>query len=67
MESSGNKQIRLTFNEKADYSPVWSPDGRTIAFVSELDGDADIFTMDSSGQNQARITNNDSADTDPRW
>ena len=43
------------------------PDGRTIAFVSELDGDADIFTMDSSGQNQARITNNDSADTDPRW
>ena len=67
MESSGNKQIRLTFNEKADYSPVWSPDGRTIAFVSELDGDADIFTMDSSGQNQTRITNNDSADTDPRW
>ena len=67
MESSGNKQIRLTFNEKADYSPVWSPDGRTIAFVSALDGDADIFTMDSSGQNQARITNNDSADTDPRW
>ena len=67
MESSGNKQSRLTFNEKADYSPVWSPDGRTIAFVSELDGDPDIFTMDVNGQNQTRITNNDSADTDPRW
>ena len=67
MESSGNKQIRLTFNEKDDYSPIWSPDGRTIAFVSELDGDPDIFTMDGSGQNQARITNNDSADTHPRW
>ena len=67
MESSGNKQIRLTFNEKDDYSPISSPDGRTIAFVSEHDGDQDIFTMDGSGQNQARITNNDSADTHPRW
>ena len=37
------------------------------SFVSELDGDPDIFTMDGSGQNQARITNNDSADTHPRW
>ena len=67
MEESGNKQTRLTYNEIPDYDPVWSPDGSTIAFVSELDGDADIFVMNDKGENQTRVTNNDASDTDPSW
>ena len=63
----GGAARQLTFGPGWDTSPAWSPDGRTIAFVSELDGDPDIFTMDVNGQNQTRITNNDSADTHPRW
>ena len=46
---------------------MWSPDGGTIAFVSELDGDADIFVMNDRGENQTRVTNNDASDTDPSW
>ena len=50
-----------------DKQPVWSPDGRKIAFVSNLDGDTEIFVMDAEGDNQKRITNNESADHSPSW
>jgi len=50
-----------------DEQPVWSPNGKKIAFVSYLDGDADIFVMDADGQNQQRLTNNQFQDTQPSW
>ena len=67
MEESGNKKTRLTFNDVRDHQPTWSPDGKRIAFVSEQDGDSDIFTMNDSGSDQTRITNNDQEDVEPRW
>jgi Tol biopolymer transport system component len=36
---------RLTTNPATDGSPVISPDGRRIAFVSDRDGDEDIYVM----------------------
>ena len=59
--------MRLTTNNVRDDEPVWSPNGRRIAFVSYLDGDADIFTMDADGDNQLRLTSNDFEDTGPSW
>ena len=59
--------VRLTRNNVRDDQPVWSPNGRKIAFVSYLDGDAEIFVMDAGGANQQRITNNESADHSPSW
>ena len=35
MRPDGSNQRRLTFNEYDDYSPVWSPDGSQIAFISD--------------------------------
>ena len=35
---------RLTFHEGRDADPVWSPDGRTIAYGSDREGRTDLYT-----------------------
>ena len=34
---------------KADLDPSWSPDGKKIAFVSDRDGNRDIYVMNADG------------------
>jgi len=34
----------------------WSPDGRTIAFVSKRDGNAEIYVMNADGSEQRNLT-----------
>ena len=34
------------------------PDGKRIAFVSDRDGNPEIYIMNSDGSNQIRLTNN---------
>src|SRR5437773_3962774 len=38
MNADGTNQTRLTTNPAADIEPDWSPDGTTIAFTSNRDG-----------------------------
>ena len=67
MDYTGSNETRLTFNQKDDYDPIWGTDGTSVIFVSELDGDSDIFIMDTEGQSQQRVTNNDAIDESPTW
>jgi serine/threonine protein kinase len=39
---------RFTFDAEDDISPVWSPDGSTVAFASNRDGDTDIFVKSAA-------------------
>ena len=48
----------LTANRVEDFGGVWSPDGRTIAFVSNRDGDDEIFTMRADGTGLRQLTRN---------
>ena len=50
-----------------DDQPVFSPDGRHVAFVSERGGNADIYVARSDGGAVARITDDPAADWLPRW
>ncbi|MEO8099597.1 MAG: protein kinase [Acidobacteriota bacterium] len=40
---------RLTFNRAADATPIWSPDGTRIAFVSEREGGPNLFWKPANG------------------
>lgn len=48
--------IRLTNDPSADFSPVWAPGGREIAFVSDRSGDMEIWSAHLD-QDQNRFDN----------
>jgi len=58
---------RLTFRRRYDVAPVFSPDGVRLAFVSNLDGNWEIYVMRSDGSSLIRLTRDAADDTDPSW
>lgn len=56
VSSQGGKASPLTLHEANDIQPVWSHDGKTIAFASNRYGNFDIFTIPSTGGKAQRLT-----------
>ncbi len=56
---------RLT--EEKDYDITWSPNGERMAFISERDGNQEIYIMNSDGTSQDRLTHNTSSESEPVW
>ncbi|MEE8147953.1 MAG: protein kinase, partial [Longimicrobiales bacterium] len=52
----GTRPFRLTEHPANDWSPVWSPDGRQIAFVREFEKGGAIYTVPSLGGQERRLT-----------
>ncbi len=46
----------LTRNEASDTAPRFSPDGKTLAFVSTRSGSAQVWVLDLSGGEARRVT-----------
>ena len=63
VNSDGGEAVQLTSNPAYDYSPVWSPDGKTLAFASDRHGNFDIFKVSVDGGMPERITTNSAKET----
>ena len=55
-EAKGYTVTQLTYEPSYEGQPSWSPDGSKIAFVSDRDGNYEIYVVDSNGSNQERLT-----------
>jgi len=68
MNADGTNQRNLTNSPTVqDQEPNWSANGRTIAFVSDRDGDLEVFTLRPSGSNVRQLTFNDAQEFRPDW
>ncbi len=56
VDSDGGNARPLTIHNDWDGHPIWSGDGKTIAFASDRNGNLDIYTMPASGGNATRLT-----------
>ena len=58
---------RLTDHPAEDHWPSWSPDGRHLAFMSDRDGNREIYVIGSDGSNPRNLTNHPAEDYSPAW
>ncbi len=63
----GGKASRLTTGVGIETAPVFSPDGSTIAFAGEYDGNTDVFTIPATGGIPHRVTWHPAADFPVGW
>jgi Tol biopolymer transport system component len=60
--AGGGQALPLTINTAYNGYPVWSHDGKSIAFASDRYGNFDVFIMPSSGGSATRLTYNSARD-----
>ncbi len=64
---AGGVAARLTSSEGVEVFPKFSPDGKTIAFTAEYDGNLDAFTIPAEGGEPKRLTWHPSPDQVAEW
>jgi tricorn protease len=64
---SGGTAVRLSSPRGEESFPKFSPDGATIAFSGNYDGNLDIYTMPAAGGVPQRITSHGSGDRMLGW
>jgi Tol biopolymer transport system component len=63
----GERPSRVTNDRFLDTDPVWSPDGRTLAYSSDREGGMDIWTYDVQTRSARRLTELPTSDMAPAW
>ncbi len=56
LETATGAAKQLTFSGKADTSPLWSKDGKTLYFLSSREGGSQLWALDASGGEARKVT-----------
>lgn len=56
VNSNGGEARQLTTSPSYDYMPIWSNNGKTIAFATDRNGNFDIYSISANGGETKRIT-----------
>lgn len=67
VSASGGDAYRLTAHDGYEYLPRISPDGRSIAFSAEYEGNMDVYVMPATGGEPRRLTWHPGADRVITW
>ena len=62
VSADGGTAVQLTTQDSYECSPVWSADGKQIAFASDRHGNLDIYVMQAEGGSATRLTYNSVAE-----
>lgn len=62
VSAKGGEAVQLTTQESYESSPIWSPDGKQIAFASDRFGNTDVFVMPANGGSARRLTTNSASE-----
>ena len=54
--TNGRSLKQLTFGQRNDHSPIWSPDGNTIAFISKRETASQIWLLPMDGGEARPLT-----------
>ena len=63
---AGGAPRRIT-QKSPSYLHGWSPDGKTLAFVGERNGDFDIYSISAAGGEETRLTTAKGLDDGPEY
>jgi dipeptidyl aminopeptidase/acylaminoacyl peptidase len=65
MEVDGRNPRQWTVSERSESSPLFSPDGKQILFISSKDGSANLYLMNVGGGEWHKLTNISTGVSDP--
>jgi tricorn protease len=63
----GGEARRLTSDVGLEFNPLFSPDGKQIAFSGEYDGNIDVYVVPTAGGEPKRLTFHPSVDVAVGW
>ena len=66
-DRKGNNPRRLTSRAEVEAMPHFSPDGKTIAFSAQYDGNVDVYTIPVEGGQPTRLTWHPDKDLAKGW
>ena len=67
VDDETGEPVRLTAASGRDFAPVWSPNKKMIAFLSDRNGTPSLWLMDSMGESKRQISEADKTISAFRW